>query len=84
MHNPKVAGMTMDLWPALWASGVGGVAGSKRLGVSGLVEGWAQLQGLGLNLARASRLINITHVDPTERDRSLLSFLSGPNQHGFN
>lgn len=34
-HNSRAARMTMDLWPALWASGVGGVAGSERLGVRG-------------------------------------------------
>ena len=35
VYNSRVAGLMMDLWPALWASGVGGVAGSERLGVRG-------------------------------------------------
>lgn len=55
MHNPRVAGMTMDLWPALWASGVGGVAGSKRLGVRGLwaCGGVGTAAGLGLEFGES-------------------------------
>lgn len=82
--------MTMDLWSALWASGVGGVAGSERLGVRGHWAegigggGGAQLQGSGLNLARAGRLINVTRVSPTGKDQLLDSFLTRLNQRGFN
>lgn len=53
MHNPKVAGMTMDLW----ASGVGGVAGSKRLGVRGLwaCGGVGTAAGLGLEFGKSQQ-----------------------------
>ncbi len=44
----------------------------------------AQLQGLGLNLARAGRLINVARVNPTGKDQLLDSFLTGLNLHGFN
>lgn len=79
-HNSRASGMTIDLWSALWASGVGGVAGSKRSGVRGhRAEGWwgrrAQLQGSGLNLARAGRLINIERVS-TDRKGSVTGQLS--------
>lgn len=53
-HNSRASGMTIDLWSALWASGVGGVAGSERLGVRGHgAEGWwggigGTAAGLGL------------------------------------
>lgn len=85
--NSRASGMTMDLWLALWASGVGGVAGSERLGVRGHgAEGLrgAQLQGLELNLARVGRLINVARVSPTGKDQLLDSFLTRLNQHGSN
>lgn len=46
----RAAGLTMDLWPVLWASGVGGVAGSKRLWVRG--HGAERFVGWGGTAAR--------------------------------
>lgn len=54
-HNSRVAGMTMDLWPALWALGVGGVAGSERLGVMGLRGWWGTAAGLGLEFGKSQQ-----------------------------
>lgn len=55
-QNSRTSGMTMDLWRALWAAGVGSVVGRERLGGRGhRAEGWRgwkpQLQGFGLELA---------------------------------
>lgn len=77
--NSRVAGMTMDLLLALWVSEAGGVAGSKRLGVTGHGCGvcvccWAQLWGSRLNIAGANRLINVVRVNPAGTDQSLDTF----------
>lgn len=40
-QNSRTSGMTIDLWWALWAAGVGSVVGSERLGGRGhRAEGW--------------------------------------------
>lgn len=44
----------------------------------------AQLQDLGLSLARAGRLIRVACVNPTGKDQLWDSFLTGLNQHAFN
>lgn len=69
--------------------GGGGVAWSERSGVrgqeaEGLRGGGAQLQGRGLNLARAVMLINVARVNPTGKDQLLDRFLTGLNQQEFN
>lgn len=69
----RAAGLTMDLWSVLWASGVVGLLGVRGygLGVMELRGSWggvAQLRGVRLNLAKSGRLIKILHVS-TKQER---------------
>lgn len=52
-YNSRALGMTMDLWSTLWALGVGGVAGSERLGVRGHGGGFGTAAGLGLEFGES-------------------------------